>query len=73
MLPLELSDLKGTRVFAQTTLEKLGQDRIDYLLLNAGITNGAENRGPNGSKWCEAYIVNHLCMQPPVFKSLVDG
>lgn len=61
VLPLDLSDLKGVKSFAEQTLAKLGQTRIDYLLLNAGISNGAEKPGPNGSKWCEAYIVNHLC------------
>ncbi|KAK3316515.1 hypothetical protein B0H66DRAFT_297132 [Apodospora peruviana] len=61
VLPLELSDLKATKTFAQKTLEKLGHDdKVEYLMLNAGITNGAENPGPHGSKWCEAYIVNHL-------------
>jgi NAD(P)-dependent dehydrogenase (short-subunit alcohol dehydrogenase family) len=60
VLPLDLSDLKGVKSFAEKTLEKLGQNKIDYLLLNAGISNGAEKPGPHGSKWCEAYIVNHL-------------
>lgn len=59
--PLELADLKGVKTFAEKTLEKLGQDKIDYLLLNAAISKGAEEPGPNGSKWCESYIVNHLC------------
>ncbi|KAK3401836.1 hypothetical protein B0T20DRAFT_450784 [Sordaria brevicollis] len=63
ILPLELSDLKTVKRFASQTLVKLGDDkRIDYLLLNAGITNGAgtEKPGPGGSKWCEALVVNHL-------------
>ncbi|KAH6896667.1 hypothetical protein B0T10DRAFT_474878 [Thelonectria olida] len=60
VLPLDLADLKGVKSFAERTLEKLGQDKIDYLLLNAGISNGSEKPGPHGSKWCEAYIVNHL-------------
>ncbi|KAH6984582.1 hypothetical protein BKA56DRAFT_671081 [Ilyonectria sp. MPI-CAGE-AT-0026] len=60
VLPLDLSDLKGVKSFAEQTLAKLGQTKIDYLLLNAAITNSAEKPGPNGSKWCEAYIVNHL-------------
>ncbi|KAK3342690.1 hypothetical protein B0H65DRAFT_226603 [Neurospora tetraspora] len=64
ILPLELSDLKTVKRFADQTLEKLGekQQGIDYLLLNAGITNGAgtEKPGPGGSKWCEALVVNHL-------------
>ena len=61
MLPLELSDLRGVKTFAQQALEKLGQDKVDYLLLNAAITDSAEKPGPHGSQWCEAYVVNHLC------------
>ncbi|EGO54319.1 hypothetical protein NEUTE1DRAFT_87548 [Neurospora tetrasperma FGSC 2508] len=62
ILPLQLSDLKSVKHFAKQTLEKLEGKRIDYLLLNAGITNGAgtEKPGPGGSKWCEALVVNHL-------------
>ncbi|KAM5345857.1 hypothetical protein ACJ41O_011718 [Fusarium nematophilum] len=60
VLPLDLSDLKGVKSFAKQTLEKLGQDKIDYLLLNAAISNGAEGPSPHGSRWCEAYVVNHL-------------
>lgn len=61
MLPLDLSQLKAVKTFAEQTLEKLGQTKLDYLLLNAAISNGAEKPGPNGSKWCESLIVNHLC------------
>ena len=64
VLPLELSDLKGVKTFAEQTLAKLGSDRLDYVLLNAGIAQGADRPGPNGSKWCESYIVNHLCKLP---------
>ncbi|KAK7697270.1 hypothetical protein SLS64_013704 [Diaporthe eres] len=60
VLPLELSNLKTVKSFAQQTLEKLGRDRLDYFLLNAGMAKGASGPGPNGSKWCEAYVVNHL-------------
>lgn len=61
VLPLELNNLKGVKTFAQETLEKLGSDKIDYLFLNAGISDGAEAKGPFGSKWCESLIVNHYC------------
>lgn len=61
VLPLDLLDLKSVKSFAERTLAELGRAKIDYLLLNAGISNGAEKAGPRGSKWCEAYIVNHLC------------
>ncbi|KAF5014006.1 hypothetical protein FDECE_36 [Fusarium decemcellulare] len=60
ILPLDLADLKGVKSFAEKTLEKLGQSKIDYLLLNAGISNGAEGPSPHGSRWCESYVVNHL-------------
>ncbi|KAK3381867.1 hypothetical protein B0H63DRAFT_476757 [Podospora didyma] len=61
VVPLELSDLKGTRIFAQQTLEKLGPENLDYLMLNAGITSATANPSPFGSsKWSESYIVNHL-------------
>lgn len=63
VLPLELSDLHGVRAFAQQALAALGNDKIDYLLLNAAIAKPATEtgQGPNRSKWCETYIVNHLC------------
>ncbi|KAF7376727.1 NAD(P)-binding protein [Mycena sanguinolenta] len=60
VLPLELSDLKGVKKFSQQVLERTGQDKLDYLMLNAARSNGAEQQGPHGSKWCESYIVNHL-------------
>jgi NADP-dependent 3-hydroxy acid dehydrogenase YdfG len=60
LLPLDLSQVKNVKTFANQTLEKLGSaGKIDYLLLNAGLAKGAEEKGwhPN---WCESYIVNHL-------------
>lgn len=30
-------------------------------MLNAGMAKAADGPGPHGSKWCEAYVVNHLC------------
>ncbi|KAF5613550.1 WW domain protein [Fusarium subglutinans] len=61
VLPLELNDLKGVKSFAEQTLDKIGGDKIDYLLLNAGLGGvGAEGPGPHGSRWCEPYVVNHL-------------
>jgi NAD(P)-dependent dehydrogenase (short-subunit alcohol dehydrogenase family) len=67
VLPLELSDLKGVKRFAGQVLERLGRvEKLDYLMLNAARSHGAEEPGPgpNGSKWCESYIVNHLCESP---------
>ncbi|KAK5995469.1 hypothetical protein PT974_03877 [Cladobotryum mycophilum] len=60
VLPLELSNLKDVKSFSQQVLDKVGQDKIDYLLLNAGISGLSEGPGPYGSKWCEAFVVNHL-------------
>ncbi|KAG8166124.1 hypothetical protein KVR01_004676 [Diaporthe batatas] len=60
ILPLELSNLKTVKSFAHQALEKLGRDRLDYLMLNAGMAKGASGPGPHGSKWCEPYVVNHL-------------
>ncbi|KAK3995327.1 WW domain-containing oxidoreductase [Cladorrhinum sp. PSN332] len=60
ILPLELADIKTAKSFAQQTLQNLGDDKLDYLLLNAGISDGADKPGRNGTKWCESYIVNHL-------------
>jgi hypothetical protein len=61
IFPLELSDLKTVKSFAEQTLGKLGQDKIDYLLLNGGATQGKEEPGQRQAKWCETYVVNHLC------------
>jgi hypothetical protein len=58
---MELSNLKTVKTFAQQTLERLGQDKIDYLMLNAGMWKNADQPGPHGSQWCHAYLVNHLC------------
>lgn len=63
ILPLDLSDLRVVRSFAQQTLEKLGQDKLDVLFLNAALAQPA-GAGPRGSKWCEPYVVNHLCKAP---------
>ncbi|KAH8918805.1 NAD(P)-binding protein [Atractiella rhizophila] len=61
ILPLNLSNLREVKTFSRTTLERLGKDKLDYLFLNAAISFGAEEpTGPNGSKWCDSYIVNHL-------------
>ena len=63
LLPLDLSSLKTAKSFAQQAVDKLGaSDKLDYLLLNAGMMQDSTKKpGPNGSRWCEAYVVNHLC------------
>ncbi|KAG5956836.1 hypothetical protein E4U57_002265 [Claviceps arundinis] len=63
VLPLELNDLVGVKTFAEQaleTLEKLGETKIDYLLLNAGMWKQANEWEPYKSKWCEAAMVNHF-------------
>ncbi|PKS08602.1 hypothetical protein jhhlp_004988 [Lomentospora prolificans] len=60
ILPLELSDLKTVKKFANQTLETLGNDPIDYLLLNAALGPGGESSSPSGSKWREIQVVNSI-------------
>lgn len=67
-LPLELSDLKNVRSFAQQVLKQT--DKIDYLVLNAALTKAANEDGINGSNWCETYLVNHLCKSSPCMHAL---
>ncbi|KAM3550514.1 hypothetical protein MY1884_008208 [Beauveria asiatica] len=59
VLPLDLADLKGTRTFAEATLDTIGDAKIDYLFLNAGITKPALVN-PRGYRWCESAVVNHV-------------
>ena len=64
ILPLELSDLASVVAFAQLVSSTLGSVNIDYLFLNAAISDPAGppgTVGPHGSKWSKTYIVNHLC------------
>ncbi|KAK0632491.1 hypothetical protein B0T14DRAFT_415283 [Immersiella caudata] len=60
VLPLELSDLRSTKTFVQLTLETLGSGGVDYLLLNAAVSDGSETPASQGSKWSKAFVVNHL-------------
>ncbi|KAG6010525.1 hypothetical protein E4U21_005876 [Claviceps maximensis] len=60
VLPLDLSSLSGVHTFAQQALKEVGQGKIDYLLLNAGMFKGAGDTASDGSKWCEAAVVNHF-------------
>ncbi|KFA67799.1 hypothetical protein S40285_04519 [Stachybotrys chlorohalonatus IBT 40285] len=60
VLPLELSSFKGVKTFAQQVQEKLGQDKLDILLLNAAVSMANDKPGPEGSKWSEAIVVNHF-------------
>ncbi|KAH7027858.1 uncharacterized protein B0I36DRAFT_328053 [Microdochium trichocladiopsis] len=60
ILPAELSNLKTVKSFAEQALEKLGNDRLDYVMLNAGMFEAPGTKGPEGSKWSNSYLVNHL-------------
>ncbi|KAH6658017.1 hypothetical protein BKA67DRAFT_556960 [Truncatella angustata] len=60
LLPLDLSNLRAVKSFAQQALDKLGENKLDVLFLNAGMAKAADEPGPHGSKWCESYVVNHL-------------
>jgi hypothetical protein len=83
VLPLELSDLRATRSFAQLALQRLrdegsrgdGGGGLDYLLLNAAVTNGAgskgEGKGSGKTGWCESLVVNHLCESLFLFNIIV--
>jgi NADP-dependent 3-hydroxy acid dehydrogenase YdfG len=59
VLPVELSDLKTVKTFAHQVLDKIGGDKIDYLMLNAGMS-GKAVKGSHG-KWCDVALVNHFC------------
>ena len=61
VLPCELNNLNTVKSFAKETLEKLGETKMDYLLLNAGIGGPADQPGVLGSQWCEPLLVNHIC------------
>ncbi|KAF7314690.1 hypothetical protein MKEN_00942900 [Mycena kentingensis (nom. inval.)] len=58
-LPLELSDLSSVQAFASKTLDILGSQSLDYLLLNAAHTYPADVKSKYGD-WCDQYIVNHI-------------
>ena len=60
ILPLDLSHLPSVQLFAQQALSQVGSNKLDYLFLNAGMLDDARGPGPNGSEWCEGYVVNHL-------------
>lgn len=75
VLPLELADLRTVKAFARGVLEELGGRRLDYLFLNAGMASDASKAGPRGSRWCEPFLVNHLCKRqsPSRIMSSHDG
>ena len=60
ILPLDLANLQEVKLFATQVLAELGTAKVDYLLLNAAISNPSEEKNRFGSQWCESYVVNHL-------------
>lgn len=63
ILPLQLTDLAGVRAFAKKALEDLdrsGDGRLDYLVLNAAAAFPANTGDSSRSKWCDTYIINYL-------------
>lgn len=60
VLRLELTDLKSVHEFAGNALARVPDlTPVNTLFLNAGMSKDA---GPssNGSKWCDAQVVNQL-------------
>lgn len=58
-LSLELSELSSVRAFASEVLGRLGDDRLDVLVLNAGIWRPTvDGRTPDGFE--TTFAVNHL-------------
>lgn len=59
ILPLELASLTSVRAFAQDVLKRLGDARIDQLVLNAGLHGSdADQRSAEG--FGLTFAVNHL-------------
>ena len=69
VLPLELSDLKGVKSFAQQSLDKVGSDNIDYLFLNAGMIQAKGGKATPGCKWNETAMTNHFCMSTSTLRA----
>lgn len=46
--------------FANQTIEHLGTNKLDYLMLNAAVMVGATAPAINGSKYNEQWMVNHF-------------
>lgn len=64
IIPLDLSELATVIAFAWQVSLTLGPTNLDFLFLNAAISDPAGQPGavgPHGSKWSNTYIVNHLC------------
>lgn len=59
ILPLDLASLASVREFAATVIEQLGDQRIDILVLNAGLHGSpADHRSADG--YGLTFAVNHL-------------
>ncbi|WP_223174078.1 SDR family NAD(P)-dependent oxidoreductase [Haloferax sp. AS1] len=59
VVSLDLSSLKSVRKFANVVTQRLGDDRIDMLVLNAGMqSSNASQRSEDGFE--KTFAVNHL-------------
>jgi NAD(P)-dependent dehydrogenase (short-subunit alcohol dehydrogenase family) len=59
VIPLDLASLASVREFASTVIAKLGNDRIQILVLNAGMqTSNNEKKSADGYEL--TFAVNHL-------------
>ncbi|TQS31745.1 hypothetical protein Golomagni_07970 [Golovinomyces magnicellulatus] len=63
ILPLNLTNLKQVKTFANEVLKKLGDTKVDYLFVNAGELGSSEKPGTTGTKWCDNMVVNYLSQQ----------
>jgi hypothetical protein len=61
-LPLQLSDLAKTNIFAEKVKEELGDQPLNTLLLCAGISKAPSGKDIEKGKWSETYIVNYAGM-----------
>lgn len=59
VLPLELSSLKSVRTFADNVLQHLGSQKIDVLILNAGI-QASDNQQRSEEGFELTFATNHL-------------
>ena len=56
LLKLDLNDLPTVRQFATDALSALDGSKLDFVLLNAALSDTSKRNG--SSKWCEPYVVN---------------
>jgi len=57
---VDLLELHSVQSFASSTLQALGDSKLDYLLLNAGMLGNEREPPVKGARYTDAFIVNHL-------------